>query len=192
MKTALALTLAVLLSACATISQRPQYFSLSARAEPCVPLESLKALTIGPVEIPRMLDRPGILVRTDAHRFEVREDRLWAGDLGEDIQRVLAENLSRRLGSDRIALFPHTPGIAEGWRLTVQILELSGNPSGEARLQVSWMLFRDGRREQKIMQRQSWSRAVGAGGFEALATAYSDLLADFATTVAERIRVEAP
>ena len=63
-----------------------------------------KGLTIGvgPIRFPDYLDRPGIVTRSSGNTIEIAEFDLWAGSLKDDFMRILAENLSILLGTEKM------------------------------------------------------------------------------------------
>ncbi|HEX5606452.1 MAG TPA: PqiC family protein, partial [Candidatus Binatia bacterium] len=64
------------------------------------------SLGIGPIKIPRYLDREQLVTRISQNRFAIAENDRWAEPLEENFSRVLSENLSILLQIDRVAAFP--------------------------------------------------------------------------------------
>ena len=80
------------------------------------PLEGAQAAAPAPgpgvvvaaVRLPKYLERPQLVTRSGDNRLQLEEFHQWGGNLGKDLTRVLAENLSRLLGSDAVVAAPHT------------------------------------------------------------------------------------
>src|SRR5574342_626514 len=100
-----------LLAGCGTFSPKPdpsRFFTLSSlpQVEESVVKNSASQngvfLGIGPIKFPGYLDRQEIVVRSAQNRFDVSENDRWAEPLDENFTRVLAQNLSVLLRTDRI------------------------------------------------------------------------------------------
>ena len=66
------------------------------------------AIGVGPVELPKFLDRPQIVTRKSQYRVAFSEFHRWAGSFSEDFLRVLAKNISVLLPVDRVSAYPWT------------------------------------------------------------------------------------
>jgi uncharacterized lipoprotein YmbA len=106
------LVLACALVATGCFGGSPRFFalssSLSSSSAPLAANPEL-GLAVGPVDVPRYLDRPEIVSRDGSNRLTVADDHRWAGSLRSDIQRVVADELGRLLGTARIAAYPESP-----------------------------------------------------------------------------------
>ena len=94
--------------------------ALSPRADPTVflvlaPMESspepaaagaMQRLGVGPVTLPRYLDRPQLVTRTSATELRVHEHARWSAPLSELISESLAEQLRAQLGLEEAVRYP--------------------------------------------------------------------------------------
>jgi len=151
------LLVAALLSAgCSLLTPGPQsktrFFmlnSLSASGKPAEPLASLPqvAVGIGPIRLPEYLDRRDIIVRTSRNEFELAELNQWAEPLGDTFARVLSDNLSILLGSEKVVAFPWRSSIPVDYQVVMQVLQLDGLPGKTVVLRARWQIFSgDGKR----------------------------------------------
>ena len=60
------------------------------------------AIGIGPIKFPEYLEGAQIVTRTGRNSLELAEFHRWAGSLKKDFLRILAENLSTLLSTDRV------------------------------------------------------------------------------------------
>lgn len=104
---------------------------------PVVQLPDL-VLGVGPVKIPQHLDRKQIVTRAGQNEVAVSEFDQWAGNLPENILRVVAENLTILLGTDKIGYFPWTQAFAAQYRVIIIITRFDGMPGDEAILRARW------------------------------------------------------
>ncbi len=74
------------------------------------------ALGVGPVEFPDYLRRPQIVTR-QGNQLIPSTLHTWGGDLQSNFTRVLAENLSTLIPTDRVATFPWSVGWRADYRL---------------------------------------------------------------------------
>ncbi|MGK2913009.1 MAG: PqiC family protein [Porticoccaceae bacterium] len=95
-------------------------------------------LGIGPVSLPRMLDRPQIVTELDGNQVSLSEHHRWAENLGDNLTRVLGQNLASRLaGVDAFAV----PGRqAADIQLSLSFDEFGGRLGKSARLAGVWRL----------------------------------------------------
>lgn len=144
-------TIAALLSGgCSLLTPGPQpktrFFmlnSLSASGKPAEPLATLPhvAIGVGPIRLPEYLDRRDIIVRTSRNQFELAELNQWAEPLGDTFARVLSDNLSVLLGSDKVVAFPWRSSIPIDYQVVMQVLQLDGLPGEKVVLRARWQVF---------------------------------------------------
>jgi uncharacterized lipoprotein YmbA len=95
---------------------------------------------IDAVIIPDLLDRPQIVLRTSTNAVELLDYDRWAAPLPDQLQRVLAADLSARLGPNAVV----DPGLPENLRaerrITVSILTFDPVRRGESSLEASWVI----------------------------------------------------
>jgi uncharacterized lipoprotein YmbA len=134
---------ALLLAGCARTAP-VSYYQLSAldaaRTVPVSAEAGKVVLGIGPVRLAEYLDRPQIVTRLTANRLQLADSHRWAEPLGENIPRVLGENLSALLGIERILLHPWPASKATDYQLLVEILHFENESDGAARLVALWSI----------------------------------------------------
>ena len=98
------------------------------------------ALGVGPVEFPDYLRRPQIVTRR-GNQLIPSALHTWGGDLQSNFTRVLAENLSTLIPTDRVATFPWSDAWRADYRVSVQVSRFEGSPDGGVALVVYWRLL---------------------------------------------------
>jgi hypothetical protein len=172
----LALALAVLAAGClGGPTPEPQYFTLStpagAGAAPLAARPEL-GLVLGQVDLPRYLDRAELVTRSGAHGLRVWNGMRWGGSLRTDVQRVVADDLSRLLGTARIAVYPAEARFPVSYRVLLELLEFGSAPGHPVALRARWTLAGgDGRAvavgATEVLQQPasaSWEDYVAAHG----------------------------
>ncbi|MBF0429515.1 MAG: membrane integrity-associated transporter subunit PqiC [Magnetococcales bacterium] len=144
-----------------------------------------------PVEIPQYLKRPEMVTRTGGNRLQLERLYQWAGDLKEDIGRVLMENLSQILVSDRVVNLPNRSDSPPNFRVLVSLNRFEPDETGQVLLDARWSLF-DGK-DLLIVTRHSriTAQASDSTDYEALAAAMSKALGVLSQEMGEGIRFAA-
>ncbi|MBE0618061.1 MAG: membrane integrity-associated transporter subunit PqiC, partial [Proteobacteria bacterium] len=147
------------------------------------------AIGIGPVEIPRYLDRPNIVTRGASNEVQVADFVLWAEPLVDGVPRILAEDLSALLGTERVYGFPAKLPETLDFRVSVEVLRFDGTLGGEARFEARWTVL-DLRQGLHVAARRSSvkTRKVQGPDYGALVTAMSGTLADLGTEIGGLLR----
>ena len=94
-------------------SKAPEFFTLSRRPPRAQPSRRAPSvgIVVGPIEIPRYLDRSEVVTRDGANRLDVWDEHRWAGSLRTDMLRVMSDDLGTLLGTTRVAVYPVEPSL---------------------------------------------------------------------------------
>lgn len=142
---------------------------------------------LGPVGLPELLDRQQIVIRQDANRLLLSDGHRWAEPLAENFLRVLRENLSARLHTERFLLHPWPLKAPPDYQVIIDVLRFEGDVSGAACLEAVWSV-RDG--QGKILlprQRDSYEAAASGSGRAGTVAALSETLARFSGDIARQL-----
>lgn len=145
------------------------------------------SVAVGPVTLPKHLDRPAIAVNEPGPEIYYADYHRWAEPLNEGMVNVLVQNLARELDSNRVAAGPWPAPLNPEVRLVASVLRFDGMPGGEAVLDVQWLLSAGGE-DPPGLQRSRYRRTVDEETYSALVETMSSLLADFSIEAAEAIR----
>jgi ABC-type uncharacterized transport system auxiliary subunit len=85
---------------------------------------------IGPVTLPKYLDRPQIVTRMETNSLAQAELDQWGGDLNDNITHVLAANLSSLLQTDRVSLYPWKDRAPVDYQVTLDITRFERDADG--------------------------------------------------------------
>jgi uncharacterized lipoprotein YmbA len=145
------------------------------------------AIGVGPVTLPEYLDRPQIVTSTSRNELRLAEFDRWAGSLKDDFSRILAENLSILLSTDRVSLYPWRRSMSIDYQVVVDVARFDGELGGEARLDARWTVL--GGRDKKVlsMHTSRISEPTGEQGYAALVGAQSRALGRLSREIAEAI-----
>ena len=183
---------AVIVSGCAT-TRPSNFYTLQPIRNPADAgaqnqRQGLLRIVVGPIRFPDYLDRPQIVTRMGPNELKIDEFNRWAGDLRENFTRVLAENLSMLLGSDRVSAYPWQGSEKIDYQVTANVLQFDGKMGADAVLKVQWTIY--GKDDRKILISRSASlrsKAEGAG-YSAVVVAENQLLTDLSREIASTFR----
>jgi uncharacterized lipoprotein YmbA len=145
-------------------------------------------ILVGPVRLALYLDRMDIVIRDSQNQIRLAEFSQWAGPLQENFSRILAENLSVLLTTDRVGIFPGTRGMSFDFNVTVNVTRFDGIPGEKADLRARWVILGKKRKETLSESHSVLSRPTKDDSMEALIAAESLTLADLSREIAEAIK----
>jgi uncharacterized lipoprotein YmbA len=188
----LVLALALVLSACAAQTQPSRFFvlePLGTDARVAGPdAASGPRLAVGPVKLPKHLDRTQMVVHRPGNRIDLLEFDRWGEDLDENMTRVLTENLSLLVPTDRIAGYPWDRNIPVDYQVTVDVARLAVEANRRVNLIARWRIF-DYRKRALLTSGKSVATETAPGqGSDGVAAAISTGLAKVSREIAAAVR----
>lgn len=188
----LALSLALALAGCATSPPARFYVLAPADLQPeGAPLRDL-VLGVGPVRLADHLERPQLVSRDDGNRLQVEEFERWGGTLDANILWVLAENLSRGLGTGSVVTYPWERALNPRFQVVLDIREFEPVREGDVRLTALWrVLARDGEALLAV-EKSVITEPVAGSSPASRVDAQSRALARLSTEIAAAVRRLAP
>jgi uncharacterized lipoprotein YmbA len=143
---------------------------------------------IGPVEFPKYLDRPQIVMRGSENRLVLGEFDRWAEPLQQNFARVLSENLAVLLATDEVVQYPWKRSTQIDYQIIVTVDRFDARVGGETVLHARWSACDgDG---QTIVPRRAARIAEPAGSleYEAIVQAGSRALEQLSRQIAEAVQ----
>lgn len=154
-------------------SPRANFYTLTAMAPPAAtaPQRQAPSLAVDAVTLPEVVDRPQFVMVDGDNRVEILEMQQWAESLKNAIPRILADNLSRQLGLERVAAYPQHAGSDADYHLTVDFQRFETAPRS-VELDAIWTLHQAGSAPLTGRSRVHEAHV----GLESVAVAYSRAL----------------
>ena len=181
---------ATIATACAGTAP-PAFYTLSptsgAAAGAAIASRPDLGLVVGPLELPRYLDRRELVTRDGAHRLVVADAHRWGGSMSSDVLRVVSGDLGRLLGTARVAVYPAEARFPASYRVLLDIHEFEGVPGDKVTLRVRWTIaaVADGR--ALVVEESAIEQPVASASYEDLVAAESAALGTVARQIAERV-----
>jgi uncharacterized lipoprotein YmbA len=169
-------------------SPRVNFYTLAATAPrgETAPARQLPAIAVGTVTLPEFADRPQFVIVNPDNRVDILEMHQWAESLKSAIPRIIADNLSRQLGTDRVSAYPQQAATDDGYRVAIdfQRFESTGNA---ITIDALWTINRGG--EKSFTGRTRTSEPC-TNGLDTVAVSYSRALATVSADIARHIQKE--
>jgi hypothetical protein len=146
------------------------------------------SLGLGPITFPGYLDREQVATRVSPSRFELSENDRWAERLSENFTRVLSQNLSALLGTEKISLYPWISTEKVDYQLEIEVLKFEANPRQEAQLTARWSIRRVVGRSLLATKESRISKTSKSGSTDASVEALSQALGDLSREISDGIR----
>ncbi len=94
---------------------------------------------VGSVEIPDALNRNELVTRVGRNQVKLALFDQWAGSLKQNVYRVLAENLSILLSTDRVVHHTFRTSMPVDYQVRVEVFQFDGKP-GESVVLVARLI----------------------------------------------------
>jgi uncharacterized lipoprotein YmbA len=147
-----------------------------------------KVIGIGPVALAKYLDHPGITTRSGANTITRAELDRWGSSLGDEVSRVLVENLGQLLPGGRYLVLPWLEANAMDYRVQLNITRFEGTSKESVVLSASWMLFGKKRNTVLASGDAVVTEQVLGTGYAAISDAMSRALAELSRRIATEVR----
>ena len=181
-----------ILAGCRSASAPIDFYTLTplagiAEADKSAGVGDAVAVGVGPLQIPKMIDRPQIVSRTGVNQINVDEFHRWAGSLYEDFLIVLTMNLAALLRTNQVAAYPWEDYFDPDYRIYMEVHQFDGRLGEYALLNITWTIT--GRHSDDVLRvRNSVIReAVQSADYEDFVAAKSRILAALSREMAREI-----
>lgn len=187
MKSALLPLLVLLLVGCTT-TPPSRFYVLTPQATSLVDAKDFDLVVgVGPVRLVAYLERPQIVAREGDHLLKLEEFDRWGGTLETNITWVMADNLSRGLGTDAVVTYPWERAVVPDYQVSIDIRRFDLTADGEVHLSAQWRILGDDGRELFAIEKTELSEPMSGSGFAAQVAAQSRVLANLSDTIAAKI-----
>jgi uncharacterized protein len=158
----LAILVPLALAACGTDKPTRLYVLNATVEKPAETSPDGVAIGIGPITLPKYLDRPEIVTRVNGNSLSQANFDQWGGDLNDNITRVLAADLSNLLATDRVSLYPWKDGAPVEYQITLDINRFEQDADGSTVLNVFWSIVDPSSGKVLTMRRSNYRQAAAA------------------------------
>lgn len=131
------------LNGCISSGPKTQYYSLFPADYSATHHNSdfNQSIGIGPIRLPEYINHPGIVSLTDTNQIRVSGYNAWAGDLAENLSRVIAGDISSQLGAGNVSAFPWDNRVRPDHQVRITFQEFAGARGGKVKLKAKWAML---------------------------------------------------
>ena len=169
-------------------SSPTRYYVLSATsgATPIsqVPAQSGPIVAVIPVDLAEYLDSPGIVTRSGANEIVRAGFDQWAGPLGNEISRVIGENLSTMIPTDRLTVSTGTGGIPIDFTVMIEIATFERDDANNVTLLARWAVVRVADRTPVALRTSRITQAATDASYNATVVAMNTVLGKLSQEIA--------
>ena len=133
------------LISCSSSTKGTRFYSIAPLANQVQIARPNLRIGVGPVQIPRLLRRPQLVIRKNQTEVDLIEDHQWGGSLREDLLNAFADNLAVLLGTESIEHYPWKHSFKPNYQVRINIEQMDGNLGGIVTLKVRWRLMQGSR-----------------------------------------------
>jgi uncharacterized lipoprotein YmbA len=145
-------------------------------------------VVIGPFQLADYLDRPQIVTLDGANELTIADYERWAEPLDANFQSVVATNVGRLLGSDRVLEYPAQAILKPDRRVTGRVLRLDVDAAGLAVLEVQWGVVDGANVVAAAGRRSRYEAQAGDAAYAARVAAMNATVAQFSVDVAAAVK----
>jgi uncharacterized lipoprotein YmbA len=175
------LSIMLLLNGCGTTPPSKFYtleaMSGSETTQTTTEKQSNLHIGIGPVQFAEYLQRSQIVTRTNSAEVSLAETHRWAEPLNNNFSRILAENLSILIGTDKISLHPSRNWSDIDYQVVINVWQFDASKQGKVTLVANWSIRGKGGSELLTMKKSTFSTTLEN------TTSYTDIVRAQSKTV---------
>lgn len=145
-------------------------------------------VSLDPVEVPEYLNRPQIVTHLDRAEYQLDEFNRWMEPLGDNLTRVIAENLSEMLGADGIDILSMSGPFETDYTVTVQILRMDGKLGQGTVLVARWSLFNRSDNSLLLTTRSVFQETVSDDTYQGFMQVQNRMIESLSRAIADGIR----
>ena len=147
----------------------------------------LASLGVGPVKLPSLLDRQGLVLRRSAVSLDVSEQHQWGGQLKEEFLSALTQRLKARLPGVRVLTVPWELEQTPRYQVALNIDRFDSVPAEQAVVAGTWRLEQG--EDGQILQTQDFrlSEFITGDGVSSMVQAQSRLLSQLADAIVKQL-----
>ncbi len=142
---------------------------------------------VGPVDLPKYINRPHIVTRAIQNEIQIEEFERWAEPIDSNFFRVLADNLSILLQTDNIVSFPAKRSTKVDYQVAVTVTRFDGVVGKNALLRARWSIYGENGEKKLISKHSVYKQPVNGEELKDLVSAQSLALAHFSYDIAQAI-----
>ena len=124
-----------------SVAPHTNFYQLQQPATAMVDDKNTATVLLGPLTVADYLQRENIVQREADGSLSLSQEARWAGSLTDDMGQLLLRQISKKLGSSRISLYPDRIGMVAQAQIVLSISRLDSGANQPAVLEAQWRLL---------------------------------------------------
>jgi uncharacterized lipoprotein YmbA len=143
---------------------------------------------VGPIQFAKYLDRTQFVTRTSSAQVKLSEIHRWAEPLQNNFARILAENLSMLLHTDKVSLYPSRNWPDIDYQVLVDVWQLDAKEQDNATLVANWSIRTEKGTHLLFMKKSVFTTAIAPpASYAEIAAALSKTIEMLSNEIADVI-----
>jgi len=143
-------------------------------------------LGIGPIDFPDYLRRPEVVTLTSPNQIKLSQNKRWGEPLDKNFSRVLSEDLSRLLNTQRIEKYPWPHKTQVDYQIVIDVQRFETSADGQSQLLARWIV-KDGATGKNLYASETNAANPVPSGDTGVSEALSSDLATLSREIADRV-----
>jgi uncharacterized protein len=174
-----------------SFSQPSRFYRLSSSSAKDIPALTPQAqdktISVGPVTIPVVLNRPQIASLSGSNSVIISEYERWAGSLNDNLARTLADNLAVLLPSLTIVPYELGRRLDSDYQLVIDIQQFYGVLGKSITLKAGWIIIENDNKKPIIVKNSLINMDIQGNGYNDYVAAMSVALGNLSLEIAQAI-----
>lgn len=182
-----------LLSACiGGVSTPTQFYSLNSQylfnSNTTNNFDQDVSVGVESITLPDSINRPQIVTRENVHQIKIAEYHHWAGDLKDNMQKLLTSGLMKGLQSNRIWQYPWPRNVNPKYQIRIDILNFEGAFGEGVVLNGTWSIVNSNNSTTVEVNSFSFSKPISNSTYLALVESMGQTVELLAEQIVKVIR----
>jgi uncharacterized lipoprotein YmbA len=191
--TSVALAALCLLTGCSILAPQPdpsRFYVLTPSVDQTTPpgVAGTSTLGLGPIKFPDYLDRSQIVTRVAPNQVVFSDVARWAEPLDRNFSRVLGENLSRLLNTERVVSLPTFVPVVAKYEIPIEVLRFESDDKGVVELSARWAIRNPAEGKLLHTSESHITETATEPGTKAMVAALSAAVGKLGSEIADAIR----
>jgi len=142
-----------------------------------------RLIGIGPLSLPALLDRKGIVTRAENNSVQIAEFDQWAAPLKDNVITVLSKNVATLQPNAIVRAYPWSPYGNVDYRVIVDISRFDTQLGKSANLEASWAIMEEKNHTIVSNGQAKIERQLNDSSYNSVAQALSKLLGELSQQI---------
>lgn len=144
-----------------------------------------KSIGIGPVALPALLNRKGIVTRLVQSGIDIAETDQWAEPLLDNVTRVITRNLATLQPNDIVYAYPWSLLDAVEYRVVINILQFDAKLGDSVVFEAVWSIKQEQKQQVSKRGHSRISHPIKTKDYAAMVEVMNQILAEFSAELSE-------